>query len=276
MRRAIAGVALLLGACVSSTPAPPKAADVLRGTASWYGQEFAGRATANGEIFDPMQLTAAHRTLPFGTVLEVKNTKTSQAVRVRINDRGPYIGNRVIDLSYAAAQEIGLIEPGSGEVVMTVVAVGKGEREPPAAYVVNVPEVSAAPAVPIVVEPPKEEPRGIETRRQVSADGKRIEEVEVIPLPAAPARAPAPAPQPVTVAPRPVVQHGYVVQVGAFAQEANAKLLQDQLVQLGEKAYIDRTQLYRVRIGPVATRDEAIRIRSRLEASGLSAIIVTQ
>src|SRR5213082_3282287 len=76
------------------------------GLAGWVGQEFAGRTTANGEIFDPMLMTASHRTLPFGTLLDVHNAKTGQTVRVRVNDRGPYVGDRLIDLSYAAAQQI--------------------------------------------------------------------------------------------------------------------------------------------------------------------------
>src|SRR5437763_17174899 len=104
--------------CATTQPTPmvpPPLA--LHGVASWYGQEFAGRTTANGEIFDPLLFTAAHRTLPFGTVVAVRNTKSQQSVRVRINDRGPYIGSRMIDLSYAAAQQIGLVEPGSGDVV---------------------------------------------------------------------------------------------------------------------------------------------------------------
>ena len=71
------------------------------GIAGWYGQEFAGRTTANGEIFDPLIMTAAHRELPFGTIVDVKNPKSGATVRVRVNDRGPYIGNRLIDLSYA-------------------------------------------------------------------------------------------------------------------------------------------------------------------------------
>src|SRR5262249_10501712 len=124
------------------------------GVASWYGQEFAGRTTANGEIFDPLLFTAAHRTLPFGTVVDVKNSKTGQIVRVRINDRGPFVGNRMIDLSYAAAQQISIIDPVSGEVDVTVVTMGRGDREPPVAYSVNAPppEVKAT-----VVEPPKVE-----------------------------------------------------------------------------------------------------------------------
>jgi len=120
-------IALIAYSCTTTKPATfPEDA---HGVASWYGEEFAGRTTANGEIFDPLQFTAAHRTLPFGTVVDVTNPKTSQTVRVRINDRGPYIGQRLIDLSYAAAQQIGLIEPGSGDVDIKLVKLGRGERE---------------------------------------------------------------------------------------------------------------------------------------------------
>ena len=130
MKRAwIAVILFVLGACATARPPAQQPPEVLHGVASWYGQEFAGRTTANGEIFDPLLLTAAHRSLPFGTLVEVLNPKTNESVRVRINDRGPYIGNRMIDLSYAAAQQISLIEPGSGDVEVTVVKIGKGDRE---------------------------------------------------------------------------------------------------------------------------------------------------
>ena len=77
---------------------------IFRGTASWYGPYFHGRITATGEVFDQHELTAAHKTLPFGTKLKVRNLLNDKAVVVRINDRGPYIGDRSLDLSYAAAQ----------------------------------------------------------------------------------------------------------------------------------------------------------------------------
>src|SRR5256714_4032051 len=111
MRAAFCAVIFfIIYGCASTQPQPAvQTAEILRGVASWYGQEFAGRTTANGEIFDPMLMTAAHRTLPFGTLLEVRNPATSESVRVRINDRGPYIGNRMLDLSYAAAKQISLV-----------------------------------------------------------------------------------------------------------------------------------------------------------------------
>jgi rare lipoprotein A len=88
------------------------------GMASWYGPKFKGRKTASGEIFDPTELTAAHRTLPFGT--RVRVTRGGKSVVVRINDRGPFVKNRVIDLSRAAAKKIGLIGPGHGKVTLAV------------------------------------------------------------------------------------------------------------------------------------------------------------
>src|SRR6266542_3817326 len=108
----LALLALLVAWGCATAPKLQPVPEAMHGVASWYGQEFAGRTTANGEIFDPMMLTAAHRSLPFGTIVEVKNTKSSKLVRVRINDRGPYVGDRLIDLSYAAAKVIDLIEPG--------------------------------------------------------------------------------------------------------------------------------------------------------------------
>ena len=84
-----------------------KSGPSLEGTASWYGPYFHGRLTANGETFDQNELTAAHKTLPFDTVLQVRNLENQRTVVVRINDRGPYIGERSLDLSKLAAQCLG-------------------------------------------------------------------------------------------------------------------------------------------------------------------------
>lgn len=95
--------------------------DLGSGIASYYGVKFAGRRTANGETFDPAKLTAAHRTLPFGSRVRVTNKRTGRSVIVRINDRGPFHGKRVIDLSKEAARRIGLINQGHGPVEMELV-----------------------------------------------------------------------------------------------------------------------------------------------------------
>ncbi|MBI4727623.1 septal ring lytic transglycosylase RlpA family protein [candidate division TA06 bacterium] len=92
---------------------------VQQGLASYYGQEFHGRKTANGEIFDMQAMTAAHRTLPFGTTVKVTNLKNEQSVTVRINDRGPFVEGRIIDLSQGAAKKIGIdgVEPVRLEII---------------------------------------------------------------------------------------------------------------------------------------------------------------
>ena len=92
--------------------ASPVAAAVETSTASWYGPGFHGRTTANGERYDQYGISAAHKTLPFGTRVRICNQWTTQCVDVRINDRGPYIAGRSFDLSYGAAQQIGMLQSG--------------------------------------------------------------------------------------------------------------------------------------------------------------------
>ncbi|RIV88702.1 septal ring lytic transglycosylase RlpA family protein [Aurantiacibacter xanthus] len=102
------------------TPAEPEATPLGSGNASYYGRRFNGRRTASGEAFDMTALTAAHRSLPFGTRVRVTYPRTGRSVIVRINDRGPYSHDRLIDLSRAAAEEIGLIAQGHGTVELAV------------------------------------------------------------------------------------------------------------------------------------------------------------
>ena len=126
-RRAAAAAALIIAGCAPAPVylgAPPSGTEdrpaaavphhgrIFAGIASYYGKEFHGRTTASGEPFDMNALTAAHRTLPFGTVVRVTNDRNKRSVTVRINDRGPFIAGRIIDLSYAAARSIGLLSIG--------------------------------------------------------------------------------------------------------------------------------------------------------------------
>jgi rare lipoprotein A len=90
------------------------------GIASWYGPGFHGKTTANGELYDMYAYTAAHKTLPFGTVVKVVDLRTGRSVVVRINDRGPFVPGRIIDLSYAAALELGIVERGTAEVGLII------------------------------------------------------------------------------------------------------------------------------------------------------------
>lgn len=95
------------------------------GIASWYGKKFHGRQTANGERYDMYDITAAHRTLPFGTVVLVRNMNNGKELKVRINDRGPFIKGRIIDLSYGAARKLDMIRDGIVPVRIRVVQQGR-------------------------------------------------------------------------------------------------------------------------------------------------------
>ena len=106
---------------VSYSPVGAKAKFASSGVASYYGPGFHGRRTANGETFNMHAMTAAHRTLPFGTLIKVTNLSNGKSTIVRVNDRGPYVGNRVIDLSVAAAKQIGSTHSGVAQVSLEIV-----------------------------------------------------------------------------------------------------------------------------------------------------------
>ena len=103
----------LLSACAPSFSRAPNAAE---GVASWYGPGFDGKLTANGEVFDTNKLTAAHQTLPFDTLVRVTNLENNRVVVVRVNDRGPFVGGRILDLSQAAAERLDMIGNGTAKV----------------------------------------------------------------------------------------------------------------------------------------------------------------
>lgn len=118
--------ALVLGTFPLATTAPSAqdtigVVQTLTGTASWYGGKFHGRRTANGETYNQHALTAAHRYLPFGTEVVVTNQNNGRSVVVRINDRGPFSGGRIIDLSRQAANQIGMVNAGTARVTVEVI-----------------------------------------------------------------------------------------------------------------------------------------------------------
>lgn len=302
-----AALMVVLSGCATSRP-PAAVGDVLNGPASWYGQEFAGRTTANGEIFDPLLLTAAHRTLPFGTVVDVLNTKNGQNIQVRINDRGPFVGNRIIDVSFAAAEKLGMVEGGVVPVKLSVVRVGAGEREPRAPYVVTIPrptdtirDPGTAPSVafPLPGEQSQltadatgevevssvtvvEQRAGVPMRKQVSADGRTIETVPdpdavrtSVPVAPRPAQAPAPPAVRTEAVRANPTRGGFVIQLGAFQSNRNAEDLKRRVAPILPNVYIDQERtLLRVRVGPFATKAAALEAREKLEASGFSGMIV--
>jgi len=152
----IAALIFFICGCVTSTPPPParpaghpKPYKVFgkwyqplpdskgfrqRGIASWYGKDFHGKKTSNGEIYNMYALTAAHKTLPLGTFVRVHNLENNRRVEVRVNDRGPFVRGRIIDLSYTAAQKIGIVGPGTARVEVTALATPAGSGATPRSY----------------------------------------------------------------------------------------------------------------------------------------------
>ena len=132
-----------LGAChrkpkAAPAPLPPAIGTPETGLASWYGEPYHGRPTASGEIYNMNAPTAAHRTLPFQTWVRVTNLENNRVTNVRINDRGPFIEGRIIDLSRAAAAVIDMVGPGTALVRLEVVQTAAGEPSPRARYSVQV------------------------------------------------------------------------------------------------------------------------------------------
>jgi len=207
------------------------------GLASWYGRKFHGNSTSNGETYDMYAMTAAHPTLPIPSYARVTSKVNGRTVIVRVNDRGPFHSNRIMDLSYAAAYKLGLIGPGSGQVVVerilpdevrTMIANGGGAAAG-----------SAPPATPVAG-------------------------AEAGPAPTPLALGPAGAANPVPLeAPANPLAGGVYLQVGAFSQQANAQSLATRVnAQLGggaPAAVVEQAdQLFRVKIGPYATREAAL------------------
>lgn len=280
-RFALATLFLIVQGCIATSAPPRTDPGIITGLASWYGQEFSGRATANGEIFDPMLLTAAHRELPFGTLVEVRNTRNNRAVQVRINDRGPFVGNRIIDLSWAAAEQIGMVEAGVVPVEVVIVAQatppGSTARRttapmdaPPPAIPFPLPGSSTvdadADASDVIVSDIEviEVRRGEEVRKRVGADGISIEGGSAPSMEST--RSPGRVAQP----------SRFVVQLGSFLNRANAETLHAKVSALLRPAYVEQSgELYRVRVGPFHTREAAIEARERLESAGFSGVLMT-
>lgn len=166
--------------------------------ASYYGEAFQGRPTSSGEIFDMYAMTAAHKTLPFGTMLEVTNLENGNSVVVRVNDRGPFVADREIDLSQGAAEKLGMITAGVARVSISILSEpGKETEAAPAGLPENeeVPAVAAAPhPEPVLRDERRPEPRPEPALRD----------------------APRPEPRPEPGAPV------WRIQLGSFAREENA------------------------------------------------------
>jgi len=120
------GVSLIAAGVIIGLASNPSGGFYQTGIASWYGPNFQGNPTANGEIFDMNELTAAHKSLPFNTRVKVVDLSSGKNVVVRINDRGPFIKGRIIDLSRRAAEKLGIIDSGTAEVGLKILKWGNG------------------------------------------------------------------------------------------------------------------------------------------------------
>lgn len=196
-----------------------------RGIASWYGSKFHGHRTSSGEPYNMYAMTAAHKTLPLPSYVRVTNTDTGKSIIVRVNDRGPFHDNRIIDLSYAAAKKLDITANGTGKVEITYI-----------------------------------DPRQSPPRRRVAA----INNKPVV----KPAQADA------GVKKEKPSQRLYL-QVGAFAERINAEQMQKRIADVlnyGEVStgYNVEHKLYRVRIGPLASAEEADKVADKLTQSGIA------
>ena len=227
-----------------------------RGVASWYGPGFHKERTSAGEPYDMYGMTAAHKTLPLPAYVRVTNLQNGRSVVVRVNDRGPFVGNRIIDLSYTAAAKLDMLR--NGTAMVEIRSISPSVAAPPvitASTGLPVPALATATAAPVTAAPA---------------------EPAAPAAPASTAAASAAAPLTVqTITPPPAVNPGLFVQAGAFADPANAERLAEKLrggsfgKVIVRDDQIAGRKMYRVRIGPVPNVAEFDRVVAALEQAGV-------
>lgn len=231
------------------------------GTASWYGPTFHGQRTATGEVYDQEGLTAAHPTLPIPSLVQVTNLENGREVIVRVNDRGPFVGGRLIDLSHGAAVALGFEQAGQARVHVRYLG--------PAPRRVNADGSTASPSP---ASPPAVAPVN------AADEGPR----SLLPPPSPEiALAGGPDSEPSYAAPSPVfapVDGGFFVQVGAYSDLSNAHRVRDAVGSAGPVVVDIRDtasgELFRVRVGPWTSREEAEAARRTLASLGYGETIV--
>jgi rare lipoprotein A len=256
------------------------------GIASWYGPDFHGKDTANGEAYDMNQLTAAHRTLPMPSMVRVTNLENGRQIALRVNDRGPFARNRIIDVSRRAAQLLGFEQQGTARVRVDIMAPESRQLAALAggAEQVAVATPAATSTVPVAAQ------LVAPGTQALAAPTERLE-TEALPPPPGASAAPAspmvskPAPQALTPRPPaaepepdgrvslvPVRRTSMFIQAGAFTNIANASRLRAQLSVIGPSmvvpAVIGDQRFYRVRLGPIASVAEADQMLDRVVSAG--------
>ena len=242
------------------------------GIASWYGDAFHGKYTANGEVFDLNGLTAAHHTLPLPSIVEVTNLDNGRSLELRVNDRGPFARGRIIDVSRRAAQLLGFEKQGTAKVHVRIltaetmqaqaIARRNGEEAPG-----QVELVQAAPRTPVASENLTPIPGSLASPNQGTS-----RPVQLAAAPSAPPQmVEPPLPEKVTIrAAKPNAQ--IYIQAGAFAQPDNARRVKQRIDGLGSvqitSIRVNGTNLFRVRLGPVSSVEEADRLLAKVLATG--------
>ena len=221
-----------------------------KGTASWYGRPYHGRKTSNGERYNMNKLTAAHKTIPFGTVVEVVNLDNGRRVKVRINDRGPFVRGRIIDLSRKAAKQIGVFESGIAKVELYL-------KEAPRDVVVARPAVRPKPAPKPVATKPEPPPPAEE---EIPDDDILEPESDPLPEPGSPPedlKEPTPTP-PVTNEPVAAGNGHWTIQVGSFSEKQRAQALARRMGAFSNTVVVTPGGgLWRVRVGRFLSKKEA-------------------
>lgn len=253
------------------------------GIASWYGAEFHGRRTANGETYDMNSLTAAHKTLPMPSFVRVTNLENGRSLVVRVNDRGPYVNNRIIDLSRRAAQLLGMMKQGTAKVRVQILA----DRSRVIAARMQAGLELAKSGSPITVDRLPKEQVSSESLAPPSGASAAPAKPEAAPAktaaaPAKAAEAPSetaairpPGPKDQIVTQEPVEPTKLFIQVGAFTVYQNALRMQAALSPITEAFILHRLingqDFYRVRIGPLGSVDDADRMLERVAQAGYPA-----
>ncbi len=245
------------------------------GIASWYGEQFHGRYTANGEVFDLNGLTAAHHTLPLPSIVQVTNLENGRSIELRVNDRGPFAGARIIDVSRQAAQLLGFERNGTAKVRVRLLTAETMQAQAVARRNGSE-EVPGGP-----VEVAQAAPRtAVDAHPLAPIPGTRVaalaQSASIIPVKASAAPEPVVVDPPLTgkvtiVGAKPNAQ--IFIQAGAFAQMDNANRVRQRIAGLGSAQItavrVNGNNLFRVRLGPIASVDEADRMLARVLASGL-------
>jgi rare lipoprotein A len=251
------------------------------GIASWYGEQFHGKYTANGEVFDLNQVTAAHRTLPMPTVVRVTNLENGRSIEARVNDRGPYARGRIIDMSRRAAQLLGFEGQGTAKVRVQIdvpasiqVASLAGRRGTEPTLAAAAPPPQAAPVPPVAAEP-LPAPPGVSMAANKPVLPPPPASQNLPPQPDQPI-AETPLPQNVRVVP--VMPTGIYIQAGAFASVDRAVQLKARLEKYGPvnvtAAKVSGVNMYRVRVGPVPSVDQADTLLNQVISTSPEARIV--